>query len=112
MQVLMALIGSAMAFLAARWMSSPENINVILILLAIVLALSTFFTLWAIKPFDLPIMRAPEKPLTQVVHETPRPNRPSNGFFSLVFAIFLIYMGMLKPPIFWDLLFRRGIASF
>jgi len=96
MQVLMALIGSAMAFLAARWISSPENINVILILLAIVLALSTFFTLWAIKPFDLPVMRVPEKPLTQVIHETPRPNRPSNGFFSLVFAIFLIYMGMLS----------------
>lgn len=96
MQVLMALIGSAMAFLGARWMSNLENSKAILILLAIVLAISTFFTLWAIKPFDQPAKRALLEPLKQVVRENLRPNRLSNGYFWLVFAIFLIYMGMFS----------------
>jgi Na+/melibiose symporter-like transporter len=96
MQVLMALVGSALAFLGARWMSNPDNTKVILILLAIGMAISTVFTLWAIKPFDQAYKGELAALPKQSVRENPRPNSLTNGYSWLVFAVFLIFMGMMS----------------
>jgi MFS family permease len=96
MQVMMALIGSALAFLGAQWISDLEYSPVILISLALLVTISTLFTLWGIKPFDRSTTMAVSKPLKQEAGEILQSNTQPNGYFWLVLAIFLIYMGLFS----------------
>jgi MFS family permease len=95
LQVLLALIGSALAFLAARFLSDMANLKPILILLAILLAVSTFFTLLAIRPFDRSPSPKSAIPGKQVIPPASGSNQLTKNYFWLIFAVFFIYMGML-----------------
>jgi MFS family permease len=91
---LFTLIGSAIGVGAITGLFAARLQNVAYILIAAVFLAMTLLNVFAMRPYDKPLLEAKPLKLREVLIDMFRIQKRSGGFFWFVFGSFLIYMGV------------------
>ncbi len=91
---LFTLIGSAIGVGAITGLFAANLQNVAYILIAAIFLAMTLLNVFAMRPYDKPLLEARRLNVREVLIDMFRVQKRSGGFFWFVFGSFLIYMGV------------------